>query len=202
MLKLTYFPIAGRGFVSRVCFGIGNIEYEDEQISFAEFGKRRGEAGFCPEMPMGSVPVLTLPDGKVIVESGAIGKYAARRAGLYPTDIEQELLTDEVLELMTSIMGKAPQDKDPELKKTNREAFAAGYLKNAFNLISSRYAATGPFLLGENYNVADITLYATIKMLRSGNFDHVATDFDAQWPQFEAMVSALEADSKFAKYKL
>lgn len=203
MLKLTYFPIPGRGYTTRVCFGLGNIDYVDEHISFSEFAGKVGEEKYCPEMPMGCVPVLTLPNGRVIVESGAISRYAAKRAGLFPTDFEEALVTDEVLELLSSIMSKAPQDKDPQTKKINREIFAAGFLKKAFNLIASRYSSSGgPYLLGKEFNVADISLYACIKMLRSGHFDHVATDYDAQWPQLGAMVTALEEDSKFSKYKL
>ena len=31
--KLTYFPIPGRAYVARVCFGIGGVDFVDEKIS-------------------------------------------------------------------------------------------------------------------------------------------------------------------------
>lgn len=147
------------------------------------------------------VPILTLPSGKIVVESGAISRYAAKRAGLYPEDAEKQLLVDEILELVSSLMSKAPQDKDPELKKKNREEFAAGFLTTGFNHIASRLVE-GPLFLGTELSVADIQFYSVVKMLRSGHFDHVSTDFDAKWPVIEKFVGALEADTRFAPHKL
>ena len=203
-LTLTYFPLPGRAYVTRVCFGIGGIEYVDEKIPFDELSKRRGVKGHCPGVPLGSLPVLTLPSGKVIVESGAISRYAARRANLYPQDTDEALLVDEVGDVIGSLMSKAPQDKDPEEKKANRLVYAeSGFLKLAMDLIVSRYRETpGPYLLGNKYYSVDILLYSLVKMIRTGDFDHVDTYYDAAWPELDALVVALEADSKFAPYKI
>ncbi|CAE7696838.1 unnamed protein product, partial [Symbiodinium microadriaticum] len=51
-IKLTYFPIPGRAYIARTCFGLGGVEYTDEKIAFADLAARRGEAGASPDIPM------------------------------------------------------------------------------------------------------------------------------------------------------
>lgn len=57
-------------------------------------------------------------------------------------------------------------------------------------------------VLGANFTVADLNMYAVVSSLRKGFFDHVPADYDKQWPAIGAMVDALEADETFAPYKL
>ena len=198
-LKLTYFPLPGRAYVARVCFAIGGIEFEDERIPGEEFGKRKA-AG---ELPLGSLPCLTLPNGRMIVESGAIARYAAKRAGLYPADAEKQLLCDEAVEICSSVMSKTPYDKDPEEKKKNREAFAEGLLKKFFGLLNQRIGESdGPFILGSEFCMADIAVYSLVKMLHSGFIDHIPTDYDAQFSGIVTMMEALEGNARFAPHKL
>jgi prostaglandin-H2 D-isomerase / glutathione transferase len=52
--KLTYFPVCGRGGPLRQAFTIAGVDFEDERISFAEFGARKAADAF----PYGMVPVL------------------------------------------------------------------------------------------------------------------------------------------------
>ena len=146
--------------------------------------------------------MLTLPSGKVIVESGAIGRYAGRLAGLYPTEPEKALLVDEVVELLNSIMAKAPQEKDPELKKQKRQEYAAGFLKKVLSLIASRISEGGQFILGNELSVADVALYGFLKMLYSGFLDDIPPSYPDQWPEFPRFISAMEANDKFSPYKL
>lgn len=149
--------------------------------------------------------MLTLPSGKKMVESGAIARYAARRAGLYPTDPEQALIVDEVVELCVSIGSKVPYPKgvEPEEQKRQREEYAEGLLKKFFNLLALRLKdIPGPFYLGNEFSLADLAVYGSIKMLRSGFIDHIPTDYDAAWPEFQEMFNALEANERFAPAKL
>lgn len=109
----------GRAFVARACFRIAGVPFEDETITFDEFKARRGEQGYSDTIPSGSLPVLTLPSGKVICQSGAILRYAAKLAKLYPTDNDEEaLLIDEIVETCADIASSAPQHADPEVKKS------------------------------------------------------------------------------------
>jgi hypothetical protein len=52
--KLTYFPVCGRGGPLRQAFTIAGVNFEDERITFPEFGARKAADAF----PYGMVPVL------------------------------------------------------------------------------------------------------------------------------------------------
>ena len=45
--------------------GIAGIPFEDEKISFEQLVEKRGPKGRSASIPLGSLPVMTLPDGKV-----------------------------------------------------------------------------------------------------------------------------------------
>jgi len=89
--KLTYFDFdGGRAEPIRIAFHAAGVEFEDERISFADFGKMRGNTRF------NSVPVLEI-DGTAITQSNAMCRYVGKMAGLYPEDDLQALYCDEAL---------------------------------------------------------------------------------------------------------
>ena len=89
--KLTYFDIdGGRAEPIRIAFHTAGIDFEDNRISFAEFGEMRSGT------PFNSVPVLEI-DGAQITQSNALSRYIGKMAGLYPADDLQALYCDEVL---------------------------------------------------------------------------------------------------------
>jgi glutathione S-transferase len=69
-----------------------------------DFHIRRGLSGRSPEFPVGTVPVLTFPDGNVIAESTSISRYAAKLANLYPADSLEALFVDEVVEIASDVI--------------------------------------------------------------------------------------------------
>lgn len=74
-LILTYFDGPGRGEPIRLAFKIGNVDFEDKQISFGEW------PAIKPTTPAGQVPMLEV-DGKKYCESLAILMYACRLSTL------------------------------------------------------------------------------------------------------------------------
>ena len=64
------------------------------KIAFAEFKERKGGTGRTKELPLGSVPVLTVQDGTVVTQSMAMGRYAAKLANLYPSEPLEALFVD------------------------------------------------------------------------------------------------------------
>eukprot|EP01091_Cochliopodium_minus_P021198 TRINITY_DN95_c0_g3_i2.p1 TRINITY_DN95_c0_g3~~TRINITY_DN95_c0_g3_i2.p1 ORF type:complete len:117 (+),score=25.89 TRINITY_DN95_c0_g3_i2:72-422(+) len=79
-LKITYFNAEGRAEPIRLALFIGGIEFDDERIDFPELQKRK------PNLPFGSLPVLTTGEGEIIAQSNAVLRYAGRLAKLYPQD--------------------------------------------------------------------------------------------------------------------
>jgi len=221
MLKLTYFPFpglnncyqilkfiifyyfsVGRAYTARVCLRIGNVPFENELLKFPEFATARDDPSSKSRFPLGQMPVLTLPSGKVITQSSAIGRYCAKLADLYPNDAELALEVDEVVDVISDIVSTLPQDSDQEIKKTKREEWAATKLKKFMEYLNLKVSASnGSYVVGGKLSLADISLYNVLNSLRSGNFDYVPTDYDAQWPAFASFFSFLAQDPLFGPVK-
>merc|ERR1719271_1583485 len=135
MAKFTYFDGAGRALPCRVALfnAFGKDGWTDDRLSFADFGPKKAAGAF----PLGSLPVLTLPDGREICQSMAIAVWAAKHGEkpLYPSDPTEALLVDEVFQSAFELLGKAPQDPDQEVKKKKREEFAAGGMKTFMQML-------------------------------------------------------------------
>ena len=175
MLKLTYFNAAGRAFATRLCLSAAGIAFEDERISWADMQARK--AASPASFPLGQMPVLALPSGAVVSQSGAHMRYAAKKAGLYPRDDdERALIIDECLATTDEMMGKTPQNPDAAVKKALREAFAAsptGLPKYLGFFVGKLAASGGPFLLGRDLSLADIDLLAALVAIESGSWDFI-----------------------------
>ena len=95
--KLTYFDFdGGRAEPIRIAFHAAGIDFEDERLSFSEFGEMRKGTRF------NSVPVLEI-DGAAVTQSNALSRYVGKMAGLYPADNLQALYCDEVLGALEDI---------------------------------------------------------------------------------------------------
>ena len=95
--KLTYFDInGGRGEFIRIALHAAGIEFEDDRLSFPEFGEARQNFRFR------SVPVMQI-DGTEFTQSNALGRYIGRKADLYPSDDLQALYCDEVIEVVEDL---------------------------------------------------------------------------------------------------
>ncbi|MDH3845144.1 MAG: glutathione S-transferase N-terminal domain-containing protein, partial [Myxococcales bacterium] len=91
-LKLTYFDIhGGRAEPARLAMYIGGVDFEDNRISFQQFGDAR--SGF----PFNRVPMLEI-DGIELSQCNAILRYVGKLAGLSPTDPLQAAFCDEVMD--------------------------------------------------------------------------------------------------------
>eukprot|EP01038_Epipyxis_sp_PR26KG_P014094 gene14094-18913_t len=203
MLKLTYFNIPGRAYAIRACFNIGGIPFEDETIEFSQLNELRGPNGANSLIPLGSVPVLTLPSGEVIAQSGAILRYAGKLAKLYPENFEEALKVDEILETVSEVLTSSPQHSDPETKKALRLEYASGKLKKFYNFYAGKLEASGgSYIATETLSIADVLLYAQLKSLRKGSFDYIPSDYDSQWPILQNYIDFIESDPVMKPYHL
>jgi glutathione S-transferase len=93
----------------------GNIPYEYNVVSFEQWPALKADKSKCP---FGQVPAMTLPSGVTIAQSGAIARYAAKLAGLYPADPEVAAKADMIQELtmemnpINPILNWFPKDSD------------------------------------------------------------------------------------------
>ena len=74
--KLTYFDIDGaRAEPIRIAFHAAGIPFEDNRISFTEFGEQRTGIRFT------AVPVMEI-DGAQVTQSNALSRYVGKLADL------------------------------------------------------------------------------------------------------------------------
>ena len=76
--KLTYFDVNGRSDGIRAMLAHAGADYEDNRLSFPQFGEMKQQGCF----PMGSVPVWD-EDGFCMPDSGAIFRMLGIRHGYY-----------------------------------------------------------------------------------------------------------------------
>lgn len=171
--KLTYFDFdGGRGEPIRIAFHAAGIEFEDNRLSFAEFGEMRQSTRFS------ALPVLEI-DGAEVTQSNAISRYVGKLAGLYPTDDLQALYCDEAMGVAEDVMHRVVPTfslKDEELRQA-REKLADGwipiYLRGLDDLLTR---GGGQYFAANRLTVADLKILVLTRWLSSGGLDHVPAD--------------------------
>lgn len=127
--------------------------------------------------PNGKIPVLVLDDGDALSESNAIIDYLAEGTHLYPPDrltrarILQWQFFEQyshepyiaVARYINRYLGL------PESRRPEYDSKQAGGLK-ALQVMEQQLVHT-PFLVGDHYTVADISLYAYTHVANEGGFD-------------------------------
>ena len=196
--KLTYFDFdGGRAEPIRIAFHAAGIDFEDERISFPEFGEMRKGTRF------NSVPVLEI-DGAAVTQSNALSRYVGKMAGLYPADDLQALYCDEVLGALEDLSHYVVQTfglQGEELKLA-REKLVDGwlsvYLKGLDELLAR---GGGEYFAGNDLTVADLKAFVQVRSLRAGKLDHVPADLvERLAPGLVKHQERIEGDPRVAAY--
>lgn len=171
--KLTYFDIdGGRAEPIRIAFHTAGIDFEDNRISFAEFGEMRSGTRF------NSVPVLEI-DGAQISQSNALSRYVGKMAGLYPADNLQALYCDEVLGALEDLSHYVVRTfglQEEELQLA-REKLVDGWLSIYLRGLDQLLIRGGGEYFADNQlTVADLRAFIQTRSLSVGNLDYVPTD--------------------------
>jgi len=164
---------------------MAGLTFEDETMTFPDFQANKAR------FPLGQMPIMTLPNGTVVTQSGAHARYAGKLAGLYPTDPEEQLFCDEIFEVMQEMASKVPQHSDPEEKKKLREAFVETTLPKYMNFLVSK--SKGNYFVNGKITIADLLFYSTIKSIRSGQWDYVDKDIDSKWPEVGTLMNLIDS---------
>ncbi|KAG1708327.1 hypothetical protein DVH05_025005 [Phytophthora capsici] len=191
-LKLTYFGIKGRAELSRLIFNYGGISFTDDRITKPEF------AVLKPTLPFGQVPILEL-DGTVYAQSMAITRYAAKLAGLYPSDALEALKADvfscslnDVEEPFVDFMFKTQDEAEKAQKK---KVFIEETVPKFFTTLEKTVA--GKFILGEQLSYADVHLLDVVENKVKWVFPDFSMDV---FPKLAAVVNNVKAEPKIAAY--
>ena len=171
--KLTYFDFdGGRAEPIRIAFHAAGIKFEDDRISFEEFGAMREGT------PFNSVPVLEI-NGVAMTQSNSLSRYVGKIAGLYPSDDLQALYCDEVLGALEDLSHYVVRTfgLEGEELRLAREKLVDGwltvYLKGLDGLLAR---GGGEYFADNDLTVADQRSFVQIRSLCAGNLDHIPTD--------------------------
>src|SRR5476649_2637142 len=134
-------------------------------------------AGFLAKNPNGKVPVLELEDGTCLWESNAILNFLADGSHYLPSEprLRTQVLQWQFFEqyshepyiavarFIQFYLG-LPEDRLEEYKKLHKGGYKA--LK-----VMERQLQLTPYLVGDQFSIADVALYAYTHVADEGGFD-------------------------------
>lgn len=166
---------SGNCYKIRLLASMLGIRQQWVHVDVVAGGTRTEE--FLARNPVGQIPVLELDDGRVLTESNAILNYLAAGSPLLPDDDFErarvlqwqffEQYSHEpyiaVARYIARYLG-LPDDRRAEYESKQ----AGGH--RALAVMEGQLSRT-PYLAGESFTIADISLYAYTHVAPEGGFD-------------------------------
>ena len=193
--KLTYFNVAGRAFALRVAMfkAFGKDGWTDDRIEFGQWAELK------PNTPLGSLPVLTLTDGRQVTQTDAMLRWAGRAAGLNPSDPDVALLVDEITFSVVEVLSKTPPGAGDEGKIKRTEYAESGLLKKVCTHLESKLGEDGWFF-ASGMSVADLSACTIIDMIITDDFTHVPPSYMDGFPKLKALGERVHASELVTSY--
>ena len=197
-MKLTYFDFnGGRAEPARLAMHIGGIPFEDNRFAAKDFSEIRKTT------PLNQVPTLQVNDVQV-TQSDAITRYVGKQAGLYPADVFQALLCDEVMGVLEEVNVKigATFGMTGEDLKNARDALVAGPLTRYLRWLQTQLADHGGEYFADNrLTIADLKALVILRWLSSGVLDHIPGNLvETEAPKLRIYMDRIAALPAIAQY--
>lgn len=148
---------------------------------------------FLAKNPNGKIPVLELEDGTCLWESNAILNFLADGSEFLPSEprLRTQVLQWQFFEQYShepyiavarfiQLYLGLPEDRRHEYEKLQKRGY------KALDVMEHQLART-PYLVGEQYSIADIALYAYTHVAHEGGFDL------SRYPGIQAWMQRVEA---------
>jgi glutathione S-transferase len=196
--KLTYFDFpGGRGEDCRIAFFVAGVDFEDDRVSGPAWKELK------PESPFGKLPILREEGKPALGQSNAILAYIGRCHGLHPADpweaARHEAVMAAVEELRVTIIEPTMKIEDDAEKRRVREELSADAIPAWGGQIERQIE--GPFIGGDELNVADIKLFTAMNWLARGVVDHVAPDVFKNCQRMGALFDAVKGHPRVAEWR-
>ncbi len=176
---------SGNCYKVRLCCAQLGIPLERVPINILKGESRTQD--FLKLNPNGRIPLLQLPDGRLLAESNAMLGYLAAESGLLPTDRFENALVHQWLFF--------EQYSHERFIATNRywrhilrepERYAEQIVANegpgyAALDVMEKVLTTSPYIATHQYSVADIALYAYTHVATEGGFNLSAYPAILDW---------------------
>lgn len=185
MVKVYGDILSGNCYKIKLQMALQGIEHE--WIPFDILKGQTKSPDFLARNPNGKIPLLELEDGTTLSESNAILNYLADGTPFLPTGRLQRALVLQwqffeqyshepyiaVARYIAKYLGL------PEERKADYLAKQEGGHK-ALRVMETQLAKT-PYLTGDRYTIADVSLYAYTHVAHEGGFDLSAYPAVSAW---------------------
>jgi glutathione S-transferase len=187
-MKLYDYPKSGNGYKVRLLLAHLNRSYEHIPLDILRGATRTPD--FLAKNPNGKIPLLELDDGSFLAESNAILFLLAQDTGYWPASTFDQALVMRWMffeqyshepNLATARFWLAI-DKEWDATPFNKEVLALKQERGRQALaLMDEHLRSQPFLVGSNYSIADICLYAYTHVAEEGGFDLGAYPAVCDW---------------------
>lgn len=175
MLKLFGDTQSGNCYKIKLLCSFLQLEHEWHHIDILAGDTK--QVDFLSKNPNGKIPLLELPDGRCLTESNAIMNYLAAGSELLPSDsynlakVQQWQFFEQyshepfiaVARFIVKYLG-LPEERRAEYESKHQ----GGY--KALSVMEAQLTKT-PYLIGEQFTTADITLFAYTHVANEGGFE-------------------------------
>lgn len=175
MYKVYGDKLSGNCYKVKLVLHLLGLPYEWHGIDILKGETQTAE--FLAMNPNGKVPVLQLDDGSYLWESNAILNFLADGSDLLPREprLRTQVLQWQFFEQYSHepyvAVARFIQfylDMPEARREEHASCLKGGY--KALDVMEQQLART-PYLVGEHYSIADITLYAYTHVAEQGGFD-------------------------------
>ena len=199
-IKVIYFNVPRRAETTRMMLAYGEIPFEDERIAFKDFPQLR------ENWPYTQLPVMEV-DGEIIAQSGAMERYVAKLANLYPSDPLAAARVDQLTGAIYDVMNKAVEihmsknkkytdERNAEVKAERIEDFNENVAPQLVGGMEK--LVRGKFMLGdETPTYADIFFYC---MMKHGVYEKIPGFTWEPYPKLKKVYENVETLPTIANY--
>ncbi len=194
MLRLFDFLPSGNGYKVRLLLSQLALPYELTELDILKGETRTPD--FLTKNPNGRIPLLQLEDGAYLSESNAILFHLSRGTPYWPDDplaqtrIMQWMFFEQYshepnIAVARFWLHHAGMTADRRARLAEKQEAGRGVLE-----LMDRHLSNRSFLVGEDYSIADISLYAYTHVADEGGFDLEA------WPAVRAWLGRVAAQPR------
>merc|ERR1712137_1501744 len=127
--RVTYFGIRGRAEPARLILAYAGVEFEDERLTFEQFGQMKAEGKF----QLGQVPTYK-DDDVEIPQSMAIVRHLGRKYNLYGSNLSEQARVDVGIETGSDAGLAVFMNLNEKFKGGDRSDFEAAVEKSMCQL--------------------------------------------------------------------
>ena len=178
--------VRGRAEPIRLAMVVGNIPFEDNRLSFPDFGQLKAQGKITPPGCCGThnVPVMEV-DGTPLTQSLAMFVFVGKLAKLYPDEPFAAAKVDEAIQYIGGDIGDGligPTLFMPEEEKAKARAkLSTETLPPKLKVLDDILATSeSGFLVGDSLTIADLHLFYTSMWI--GTLDGIPAEVLGAFP--------------------